>query len=78
MISCVCPSPVQLSLPGSMRVVSGFDRIYHAAQLHFHWGSVEEPGSEHTIDNVHFPAEVRRKRMKEKEREREKERQTGN
>lgn len=52
------PHPVQLSLPGSMRVVSGFDRVYHAAQLHFHWGSVEEPGSEHTIDNVHFPAEV--------------------
>ncbi|XP_012676639.2 carbonic anhydrase 9 isoform X2 [Clupea harengus] len=49
---------LQLSLPGSMRVVSGFDRIYHAAQLHFHWGSVEEPGSEHTIDNVHFPAEI--------------------
>ncbi|XP_041914901.1 carbonic anhydrase 9 isoform X1 [Alosa sapidissima] len=49
---------LQLSLPRSMQIVSGFDRVYHAAQLHFHWGSVEEPGSEHTIDNVHFPAEI--------------------
>ncbi|KAL2100257.1 hypothetical protein ACEWY4_004651 [Coilia grayii] len=49
---------LQLMLPPSMRIVSGFDRVYYAAQLHFHWGTVEEPGSEHTIDNVHFPAEI--------------------
>ncbi|XP_030623717.1 carbonic anhydrase 9 [Chanos chanos] len=49
---------LQLSLPNSMRIVRGFDQVYLAAQLHFHWGSVEVPGSEHTIDNVHFPAEI--------------------
>lgn len=52
-----CPL-VQLQLPSTMRIVEGFDQIYLAAQLHFHWGNTEVPGSEHTIDNVHFPAEV--------------------
>ena len=52
-------SPVQLSLPSTMHIVSGFDHVYVAAQLHFHWGTVEVPGSEHTVDNIHFPAEVR-------------------
>lgn len=52
-----CPL-VQLQLPNTMRIVEGFDQIYLAAQLHFHWGNTEVPGSEHTIDNVHFPAEV--------------------
>ncbi|XP_055062734.2 carbonic anhydrase 14 [Misgurnus anguillicaudatus] len=49
---------LQLSLPNSMRILRGFDHIYVAAQLHFHWGTVEIPGSEHTIDNIHFPAEI--------------------
>ncbi|KAG9263511.1 carbonic anhydrase 14-like [Astyanax mexicanus] len=49
---------LQLSLPSSMRILKGFDEIYLAAQLHFHWGTIEVPGSEHTIDNVHFPAEI--------------------
>lgn len=49
---------VQLNLPNTMRIVKGFDQVYLAAQLHFHWGNTEVPGSEHTIDNVHFPAEV--------------------
>ncbi|XP_063067377.1 carbonic anhydrase 9 isoform X2 [Engraulis encrasicolus] len=49
---------MQLMLPPTMRIMTGFDRPYYAAQLHFHWGTVEEPGSEHTIDNVHFPAEI--------------------
>ncbi|KTG04322.1 hypothetical protein cypCar_00030731 [Cyprinus carpio] len=49
---------LQLSLPSSMRVMSGFDHVYVAAQLHFHWGTKEVPGSEHTIDHVHFPAEI--------------------
>lgn len=60
--SCVCPfcffPLVQLQLPNTMRIIQGFDEIYFAAQLHFHWGNTEVPGSEHTIDNVHFPAEV--------------------
>uniref|UniRef100_A0A0E9X640 Carbonic anhydrase n=1 Tax=Anguilla anguilla TaxID=7936 RepID=A0A0E9X640_ANGAN len=41
-----------------MRIVSGFDNTFLAAQLHFHWGTKEDPGSEHTIDSVHFPAEI--------------------
>ncbi|KAI7793264.1 carbonic anhydrase 14 [Triplophysa rosa] len=49
---------LQLSLPNSMRIVRGFHQIYVAAQLHFHWGTTEVPGSEHTIDNIHFPAEI--------------------
>ncbi|XP_071373100.1 carbonic anhydrase 9 [Centroberyx affinis] len=49
---------LQLILPSTMRIVTGFDTVYHAAQLHFHWGTVEVPGSEHTVDNVHFPAEI--------------------
>ncbi|XP_043106351.1 carbonic anhydrase 14 [Puntigrus tetrazona] len=49
---------LQLSLPGSMRITKGFDHVYVAAQLHFHWGTKEVPGSEHTIDRVHFPAEI--------------------
>ncbi|KAL0965001.1 hypothetical protein UPYG_G00275490 [Umbra pygmaea] len=49
---------LQLSLPNTMHIVSGFDSEYRAAQLHFHWGTKEVPGSEHTIDNVHFPAEI--------------------
>lgn len=52
------PPSVQLSLPSNMRIMRGFDHVYVAAQLHFHWGTKEVPGSEHTIDNVHFPAEV--------------------
>ena len=28
-------------------------------QLHFHWGSENNAGSEHTIDNKHYAMEVR-------------------
>ncbi|KAG5834162.1 hypothetical protein ANANG_G00258490 [Anguilla anguilla] len=49
---------LQLNLPDTMRIVSGFDNTFLAAQLHFHWGTKEDPGSEHTIDSVHFPAEI--------------------
>ncbi|XP_059380199.1 carbonic anhydrase 14-like [Carassius carassius] len=49
---------LQLSLPSSVRIMKGFDHVYVAAQLHFHWGTKEVPGSEHTIDHVHFPAEI--------------------
>ncbi|TRY53661.1 hypothetical protein DNTS_008662 [Danionella cerebrum] len=49
---------LQLSLPRSMRIIRGFDEVFVAAQLHFHWGSTEVPGSEHTIDHTHYPAEI--------------------
>ncbi len=31
---------------------------YAFAQLHFHWGSQDDKGSEHTINGVHFPLEM--------------------
>jgi len=31
---------------------------YELVQLHFHWGSVDAVGSEHTIDRVPFPLEM--------------------
>lgn len=57
-VAFFCPL-VQLQLPNTMRIVKGFDQVFLAAQLHFHWGNTAVPGSEHTIDKVHFPAEVR-------------------
>ena len=31
---------------------------YRAAGIHFHWGSENERGSEHTVDGRSYPAEV--------------------
>ena len=31
---------------------------YHLGQFHFHWGSAEDKGSEHTIDGKRYFAEV--------------------
>lgn len=33
---------------------------YRLKQFHFHWGAVNEWGSEHTVDDHVYPAEVRR------------------
>ena len=32
---------------------------YRLKQFHFHWGAVNEWGSEHTVDDHVYPAEVR-------------------
>lgn len=32
---------------------------YRLIQFHFHWGSSDGLGSEHTVDKKRFPAEVR-------------------
>ena len=32
---------------------------YRLKQFHFHWGAVNEWGSEHTVDDRVYPAEVR-------------------
>ena len=37
----------------------GLDGVFRAAQFHFHWGSDDNKGSEHTIDGDSFPLEVR-------------------
>ena len=31
---------------------------YEMAQLHFHWGALDQMGSEHTIDRRRFPLEM--------------------
>uniref|UniRef100_A0A8C8SWI5 Carbonic anhydrase n=1 Tax=Pelusios castaneus TaxID=367368 RepID=A0A8C8SWI5_9SAUR len=36
----------------------GLHGKYRAVQLHFHWGSLKENGSEHTIDGRQFPMEL--------------------
>lgn len=38
--------------------VSGLPHNYIAAQLHFHWGSANKPGAEHTLDGEQAVAEV--------------------
>lgn len=50
-------STVQLSLPSKM-YISGLPHHYIAAQLHFHWGSANKPGAEHTLDGEQAVAEV--------------------
>ncbi|CAG5126690.1 unnamed protein product, partial [Candidula unifasciata] len=37
---------------------AGLPDTYRAAQLHFHWGSSDMIGSEHTMDNRTYPMEV--------------------
>lgn len=32
--------------------------VYVFAQFHFHWGSTETRGSEHTVDGIAYPAEL--------------------
>ena len=32
---------------------------YIFAQLHFHWGTTDSEGSEHTVDGHEYPLEVR-------------------
>ncbi|NWX88624.1 CAH5B anhydrase, partial [Nothoprocta pentlandii] len=34
---------------------------YRLKQFHFHWGAINEWGSEHTVDSKFYPAEVREK-----------------
>lgn len=33
---------------------------YRLKQFHFHWGASDDRGSEHTVNNVKFPSEVRK------------------
>ena len=36
----------------------GLPAPYYAAQFHFHWGSDDTKGSEHTVSGKEFPMEV--------------------
>jgi len=48
------------TLPGDVGVLSGgpLDGDYQILQLHFHWGSDDTKGSEHTIDGKSYPLEM--------------------
>ena len=37
----------------------GLSDTFLAAQFHFHWGSIDTQGSEHTLNGKQFPLEVR-------------------
>lgn len=37
----------------------GLSHDYQAAQFHFHWGSTDDRGSEHALNNKRYPMEVR-------------------
>lgn len=53
------PPAVVLSLPANMSLSGGgLPQAYLAAQLHLHWGSHVEPGSEHTVDGHRYAGEV--------------------
>ena len=36
----------------------GLPTTYYATQFHFHWGSDDSKGSEHTVDGKPYPMEV--------------------
>ena len=37
---------------------AGLDGVYQLEQFHFHWGSIDDQGSEHSRNEKHFPMEV--------------------
>ena len=37
---------------------TGLKGSYVLSQIHFHWGLEDEIGSEHTVNNIQFPAEI--------------------
>ncbi|XP_031465714.1 carbonic anhydrase 9 isoform X3 [Phasianus colchicus] len=49
---------VVLKLPESLAIAGGYAQQYRAVQLHLHWGSPSEPGSEHTVDHKRFAGEL--------------------
>ncbi|XP_056006607.1 carbonic anhydrase 7-like isoform X2 [Ostrea edulis] len=51
---------VQIDLMGQLMTTSGggLKNTYRAKQFHFHWGSEDKRGSEHDINNHHFPMEM--------------------
>lgn len=51
---------VQVNTEGRFYVSNGgLQDIYSTAQFHFHWGHKNHHGSEHTVDGVAAPIEVR-------------------
>ncbi|XP_044141549.1 carbonic anhydrase 4 [Bufo gargarizans] len=49
----------QLGLDSAMKISGGgLSGTYTATQLHFHWGSKDKPGSEHTLNGKQYPIEL--------------------
>lgn len=38
----------------------GLHNMYKIEQYHFHWGDNSQHGSEHAVDGVKYPIEVRK------------------
>uniref|UniRef100_A0A8C4S5T8 Carbonic anhydrase n=1 Tax=Erpetoichthys calabaricus TaxID=27687 RepID=A0A8C4S5T8_ERPCA len=58
---------VQVNLPSTLKIKgSDFSTTYKAVQLHLHWGSEKEPGSEHLLDGEQYSMELHIVHMKEK------------
>lgn len=36
----------------------GLDGRYRTAEFHFHWGDMDDVGSEHAVDGAKYPLEV--------------------
>ncbi|XP_071957693.1 putative carbonic anhydrase 3 isoform X2 [Antedon mediterranea] len=50
---------LQIDLTGDYSVSGGgLGGTYKTAQFHFHWGSRDAVGSEHTLNNVQYPVEM--------------------
>jgi carbonic anhydrase len=50
---------VQVGVMGDVFVEGGsLDGKYQTLQFHFHWGSVDGQGSEHTFEGHAYPMEV--------------------
>ncbi|XP_067344901.1 uncharacterized protein [Channa argus] len=51
---------VECSLNENVVEVSGggLEYSYSTLQLHFHWGTAQDPGSEHTVDSKRYPMEM--------------------
>ncbi|XP_069827875.1 carbonic anhydrase 4 [Dendropsophus ebraccatus] len=49
----------ELALDGHQTISGGgLSGTYTAKQLHFHWGSIDNPGSEHTLNGDKYPIEL--------------------
>ena len=50
----------QIGIPNNFTIKKGpyGDEEYQFKQLHFHWGSIDSKGSEHTINGKRFPMEM--------------------
>ena len=57
--TCVFAAQVDIQA-GNPRISNGdLPETYHLAQFHFHWGSTNNRGSEHTLRGQQYPMEVR-------------------